>query len=351
MISLRLLWLFTAALFFIIPINLKAEELYSVDSTIDQMCPHLEETPMGMYIQHQESPRTFRVLTRDIFSRLASHAPGLLLASSQGSWLFLLSLAALWDTGISVDSYVKPDNTPPRSATQGFVVDFISSAGAVAVNPGWGTGVIFPALLIWKYLTRTATINTADIAEYKKQVAFKITQTTPLINNINQYNGRLRMCSKVSFDDDPASFPLAKFVSGHRQNDLPLMAYVYPHLDPCRNIDTKNAQGHRKCQHFRKVRNLYEKVSKLSIKSRFKFHHKFTRGVVSSLVNEELGLTMTLLRPQANLDKITFDEEMLIPEDGWRLVEFSDYDDYEEMLNASNDNFQYFVTVVGRKKL
>ncbi|KEI70355.1 hypothetical protein GV64_06100 [Endozoicomonas elysicola] len=325
------------------------------------MCPYIEKTPVGVYMQNQESPKQFNRLMLDVLSRVASHAPGLLLAYYQHgiAYNLLVPLAgfALWDVGISVGNYLRPDRVTPDSATPGFLVDFLGSAYqsiygiAVAASTAaqFKAGLIFPALFAWKYLTRAQTVNIADIAYYRNRIAFKSAPANSLVNKIARYNGRLRMCTNVGSVNKASTNSLVQFVVDHKRDNVALMRHVYPRLDPCRNIEQLNDREQRTCHHILKVQNLYERIRKPNIRSRFKSSHRSARGVVATLIHQDLGLSMTLLRPQTNLVDEIF-EDTLVSEDGWRMLEFSDYDDYQSTADLMNDYFQYLITVVGNKK-
>lgn len=358
MISRRLLlwWLLPAFLLTTFPISTKASVPDSVDSTIAQMCPYIEKNPMGVYMQNQESPRQFNRLMLDVLSRVVSHAPGLLLAYYQHgiAYNLLVPLAgfSLWDVGISVGNYLRPYRVTPDSVTPGLLVDFLGSAYqsiygiAVAASTAaqFKAGLIFPALFAWKYLTRTQTVNIADIAYYRNRIAFKNAPANSLVNKIARYNGRLRMCTSVGNVSKSSTDSLVQFVVDHKRDNMALMRHVYPHLDPCRNIEQLDDREQRTCHHILKVQNFYEKIRKPNIRSRFKSSHRSAIGVVATLIHQDLGLSMTLLRPQTNLEDEIF-EDALVSEGGWRMMEFSD-----STADLMNDHFQYLITVVGKKK-
>ncbi len=362
MISRRLLlWLLPTFLLTTFPISTKASVPDSVDSTIAQMCPYIEKTPMGVYMQNQESPRQFNRLMLDVLSRVASHAPGLLLAYYQHgiAYNLLVPLAgfALWDVGISVGNYLRPYRVTPDSVTPGILVDFLSSAYqsvygvAVAASTAaqYQAGLIFPALFAWKYLTRTQTVNTADIAYYRKRIVFRNTLASSLIHKTAEYNGRLRMCSNVKGISNSSVDSLVKLVVDHKQNNVALMTQVYPLMERCQNTEDLDELERKNCQHILKVHGLYEKIRKPNIRSRYMSNHRSRGGIVASFYRPDLKLNIILLRPQTNLTQEIY-EDAIFPAKGWRMLEFSEYDDYMSAADIKNNQYQYFVTVAGEKK-
>ena len=362
MISRRLLlWLLPAFLLSSFSIHIKGSTSESVDNTIAHMCPYIEKTPIGIYVQNQENAKQFNRLMLDVLSRVASHAPGLLLAYFQHGIAYdlLVPLAgfALWDVGVSVGSYFRRDNTVPEPPVSGYLVDFLSSAyqsvygiaTAASMAAQFKAGLIFPALFAWKYLTRTQTVNTADIAYYRNRIVFKQGGANSLVNKVARYHGRVRMCSNVDNVSKSSTDSLVKFVVEHKRDDVPLMTHIYPHLNPCRHIEQLDEGSKRNCQHIMKVQGLYERIRKPNIRSRFKSSHRSTRAVVVTLIHQHLGLGMTLLSPQANLDEEII-EGGLITKESWRMLEFNDENGFSSAENITNESFQFFVNVVGEKK-
>ena len=351
------------ALFMVLVSNsAKSEDSGSIDLTIQQLCPYVEKSPAGGFAPVRDHhPKQMNDLMRDLLSRVVAHAPGAALGYYQFGVAYglLASLAglAMWDVGLSVGNYMRPERLAPASPESGYLVDALGSVyqgayGIAAAGDGLTAALTIPALFALKYLTRSQTLHTADIASDQNRKVLQYTPANRLIRQADQHGGRVRLCSGKEVLGHSLGASAIRLTDEHQQEDAALMADVYPWLNACRDIQNQDDLTKRQCKHILSVYKTWDLFVEPTYRSRFAQPHGRSDMKVRALVNPMRGLQMSVLGSMETFDSNAWNDAVIADSDeavgDWKLVEFSDVDSFPLVSEVSADNFQYFITVAGR---
>ena len=151
-----------------------------------------------------------------------------------------LAALALWDVGTSVGNYMRPERVAPDSPSQGYLIDSLGIAyqgiyGLAMTGDStarFGAGLMIPTLFALKYLTRSHTVNTADIANYRNRKVLRYAPANTLVREVDKFNGRLRLCSGFEVLHGAFNPSVVRFSGDHQQDNSALMSNVFPWPKP-----------------------------------------------------------------------------------------------------------------------